>query len=217
MDSNAVKHEYPWIVMIQKTCDVDSTPEVCTGTLISPSIVISTKGCAQCHCCLKNETRVSYFYEAFAILGAYEWKGIYQNLPYEKDFQVIKITDFKEPTSGFHNDLALLVMEFPAKLSKTVCPVLLPDPTMDSLSNVDGEAAGWTSALHRSKDGQIEVIAKLKKCDMKVQYMTADPIEHTFHQNKKYKWLKPTYLFKTILAQHPSVKTTCEPCEQDKG
>ena len=200
--------------MIQKTCDIDSTPSVCSGSLISPSLVLSALGCAQCHCCLKNDTKRSFFYEAFAILGAYEWKGIYQNLPYDKDFQVIKITDVKSPKSDNRNDLALLILESPAKLSKYVCPVLLPSPTTRYFEE-KSEAVGWTYNLTKSPRGQIEVIAKLKKCNMRTDYITSQTNDR--HTNDKYKWITISYLFESSLINDPILRVTCEPCEQDKG
>ena len=212
---DAVKNEYPWMVMLQKVCRDDKTPSLCSGTLISPTFILSSLGCA--HCQVQGEE--SHFYEAYALLGAYEWKGMYQNLLVDSHFDARKIKEvltFPEPK----NDLAILVMERPAKLSAKICPVLLPDSSRQYV-DVKSETVGWTYKLDKdNSSGPFvhgdEITAKLKKCNLRTKYITKDTSES--HKSTKHNWITSSYLFSTTINMlDPDYRVTCSACERDAG
>ena len=72
----ATPHEYPWVVLLQDGCESDLLGgfSICGGALISPKLVLSAGHCLNC-----DPNPMTNGYKAYALLGAHEWRGGYED------------------------------------------------------------------------------------------------------------------------------------------
>jgi len=138
-------HEFPWMVRIQGGCQGGT----CGGALISPRLVLSAYHCTwstavppydgSTPCDHRDERRV-------AIIGQHDINNFRSN-----HHNTIPIIDVKYPNHGKHvfrqgdydtHDFAILVLKYPAKFSKTIQPICLPQQGQE-FYGVNAIAAGW--------------------------------------------------------------------------
>ena len=112
--------------------------------MISPTLILSADHCMTCDLGGRND--VSY-----ALLGVHKWSGYFQEsfmqdlrdfFLSKPDYDVIPIINKHAPTTQAVNDIAIFVLERPAKLSAKICPILLPQGNED-FSQEPASMAGW--------------------------------------------------------------------------
>ncbi|XP_074825194.1 chymotrypsinogen B-like [Natator depressus] len=120
----AVPGSWPWQVSLQH----NTSFHFCGGSLISENWVVTTA-----HCSVSTSDRV--------VLGEFD-----QGSPAE-DVQVLQIAQvFKNPSFSMltvKNDITLLKLASPAKLTARVSPVCLPEATDDFLGGLTCVTTGW--------------------------------------------------------------------------
>ena len=163
----AKEHEYPWLVLIQNGCDWEKKGKmhICGGSLISTTLVLSSDHCIKCD--LKGRNDVSY-----ALFGVHKWSGkfVEKTGSQKHAHDIIPIIKEVHPETKEQNDISILVLERPVKLSNRVCPILLPFRD-ESVVKQDAVVAGWG---RRINDAAAELSVVLRKCDTHVKRITAD-------------------------------------------
>uniref|UniRef100_A0A8D0B1M4 chymotrypsin n=1 Tax=Salvator merianae TaxID=96440 RepID=A0A8D0B1M4_SALMN len=129
----AVSGSWPWQVSLQD----DTGFHFCGGSLINENWVVTAA-----HCNVRTSHHV--------VLGAFN-----KATP-EEDVQVLSIAKvFKNPKFNFFtvkNDITLLKLATPARLTARVSPVCLPEATDDFPGGMSCVTTGWGLTKHTDKD-----------------------------------------------------------------
>ena len=81
--------------------------------------------------------------------------------------QEIDVIDYHQPPSDKPNDLAIYVLERPARLTAKVCPILIPSKTDVFNKNSDSVIAGWGKTGPESIPNTSK---NLRKCAVGLRY-----------------------------------------------
>ena len=210
----AKENEFPWMVMVHDGCLWESMRawQTCGGTLISPTLVLSANHCIKCN--LNGRNDVSY-----ALLGVHHWSGnfvertwsqkmfiYFLNLPEYKHY-VIPIIRKLQPQTLKANDIAILVLERPARLSNKVCPILLPSRHDTLAQGKDAIVAGWGL---NATEGELSLV--LRKCNMKTPTITNNLRENSKNQCHWFRKKKEWRCYLIAIPPEP-----CGPCTADSG
>ena len=193
----ATPNEFPWVVALKGGCNREPEDTLCAGSLISPSLVISAK-----HCLLFCKPMK----RAWAALGIHTTTGPPANTPVDAE-QEIDVIDYHQPpidkpNVGKRNDLAIYVLERPARLTTKVCPILIPLKTDEFEKNSDFVIAGWGKTSPKLIN---DLSKNLRKCAVGLR----------FNLNKDFKDSRDRfYMYGNN--QTPDDKG-CSPCNGDSG
>ena len=196
------EHEFPWMVLIQNGCNWESEGKdsICGGSLISPTLVLSAAHCIDCD--LNGRNDISY-----AILGVHEWSGEFLEKTPDHTHYVIPIIDKLTSKTLKENDMAIYVLEKPAKLSRKVCPILLPSRD-EFVSQKEAIVAGWGI----NKTAGVRSLV-LRKCDTKVPSITTDLFDNSMTQCHIYQEDQITRCYVIFIPK----KVSCGSCKGDSG
>lgn len=123
--------EFPWMAALSYQKDVGSE-YLCGGSLIDPNVILTAAHCV-------NGKEVA---SLRVRLGEWDTMTLNEIFPHS-DHEVAKV--IVHPgfgTTNLYNDIALLVLKTPAKLSVVVNPVCLP-PQNYKFQNHKCTASGW--------------------------------------------------------------------------
>lgn len=123
--------EFPWMLALMEL-ENSSSSYICGGSLIHPSVVLTSA-----HCVSEKSAEV-------LLVRAGEWDTQTVNEPFPHTEHTVKTiiinSDFSKPS--MHNDLALLVLTTPVKLSAHISTICLP-PIRHKFDGNSCFASGW--------------------------------------------------------------------------
>ena len=174
---------------------------VCGGSLISPHLVLSAYHCTWSKKAPPYDGSTPCDHsdgKRNAILGHNKIIG---NRKLKKDlYYTIPIIDVIYPNPGkqkfkrrdYHShDLAILVLKFPAKLSRNIQPICLPEQDQD-FSGVTANAAGWGRfAAPRVSKKQSRMLKAVSLTVSKKKYKHYNFIGTKLMKNKKGEYKDP--------------------------
>uniref|UniRef100_A0A182PQY2 Phenoloxidase-activating factor 2 n=1 Tax=Anopheles epiroticus TaxID=199890 RepID=A0A182PQY2_9DIPT len=156
-DGESEYGEFPWMAALlkeEKALDLKITVYKCGGSLIHPSVILTTAHCVQ------NSKP-----EEFKIrLGEWDTQSKNEIYPHQ-DRNVVEIVSHSQfYKGGLFNDVALLFLDKPADLMETVNTICLP-PANYNFDKLHCFASGWGKDVF-GKEGNYQVI--LKKAELPV-------------------------------------------------
>lgn len=187
--SEAVPHEFPWIVRISG--GPQGCAWLCGGALISRKVILSAL-----HCVTKSGSKIICDHsdeKRKAIVGRHI-ADPHQSYPSD----TIPIVKAKAPGDREHHDFVLLVLKRPVTWSKNISPICLPSPR-DIFVGKKAVAAGWGQYNHSNGHGSPQS-KFLQKVTLKV-------LPHS-----------PAYSLKYLLTRVGKKRDTyMDPCAGDSG
>ncbi|XP_062122287.1 modular serine protease [Drosophila sulfurigaster albostrigata] len=135
----------PWHVGLYSELNERGFTFLCGGSLLTPDIVITAA-----HCVFNEVASEPYSEEIFHVVAAKLYRGYTDETEYDnrrRVNQIVVASNYKGREDNFFNDLAMIILDVPYRLSAVIRPVCVhfygyaEKETINN--NVHGKFAGW--------------------------------------------------------------------------